>query len=63
MGDYYAAQAQVRGEWFGLAADRLGLSGVVVEAEFLALCECRNPKTGERLTQRLNLVRREALGG
>ncbi len=63
VGDYYSVKAQVRGEWFGLAADRLGLSGVVAEADFLALCEGRHPKTGERLTQRLNSVRREALGG
>jgi conjugative relaxase-like TrwC/TraI family protein len=63
VGDYYTVKAQVRGEWFGLAADRLGLSEAVGEADFLALCEGRNPKTGERLTQRLNSVRREALGG
>ena len=63
VGDYYAVKAQVRGEWFGLAADRLGLSGVVAEVDFLALCEGRNPKTGERLTQRLNSVRRDAAGG
>ena len=58
VGDYYSVKAQVRGEWFGLAADRLGLSGVVTEADFLALCEGRNP-----MTLRLNSVRREALGG
>jgi len=63
VGDYYSVKAQVRGEWFGEAAARLGLTGVVSEADFLALCEGRNPKTGERLTQRLNSLRREALGG
>ena len=63
VGDYYSAKAQVRGEWFGLAAAKLGLSGEVGEADFLALCEGRNPVTGERLTQRLNSVRRETLGG
>lgn len=62
VGDYYSAEAQVRGEWFGEAAARLGLAGSVGEAEFLALCEGRNPKTGERLTQRLNSTRRESLG-
>jgi conjugative relaxase-like TrwC/TraI family protein len=63
VGDYYSVKAQVRGEWFGLGAARLGLSGAVGEAEFLALCEGRNPATGERLTLRLNSLRREALGG
>jgi conjugative relaxase-like TrwC/TraI family protein len=63
VGDYYSVKAQVRGEWFGLAAARLGLSGAVGEAEFLALCEGRNPKTGDQMTQRLNSVRRETLGG
>jgi conjugative relaxase domain, TrwC/TraI family len=63
VGDYYAVKAQVRGEWFGLAAVRLGLSGEVGEADFLALCEGGNPATGERLTQRMNSLRREVLGG
>ncbi len=63
VGDYYSVKAQVRGEWFGLGASRLGLSGAVGEADFLALCEGLNPATGERLTQRLNSLRREALGG
>lgn len=63
VGDYYSVEAQVRGEWFGQAAVRLGLSGAVGEADFLALCEGRNPTTGERLTQRMNSLRREALGG
>ena len=63
VGDYYSVEAQVRGEWFGEAAALLGLAGVVGEVDFLALCEGMNPKTGERLTLRLNSLRREALGG
>ena len=43
----------------GIAAERLGLKGVVSEKDFLALCEGRNPQTGSRLTQRLNTVRSE----
>ena len=62
VGDYYSVEAQVRGEWFGEAAARLGLVGSVGEAEFLALCEGRNPQTGERLTQRLNSTRHESPG-
>lgn len=63
VGDYYSVEAQVRGECLGLAADQLGLSRALGEADFLAPCEGLNPKTGERLTQRLNSVRREAIGG
>ncbi|CAM3100521.1 relaxase domain-containing protein [Rariglobus hedericola] len=37
VGDYCSVEAQVRGEWFGEAAIRLGLTGVVGEADFLAL--------------------------
>jgi conjugative relaxase-like TrwC/TraI family protein len=35
------------------------LSGKVQEAEFLALCENQNPRTGQCLTQRKNVLRRE----
>ena len=58
-GDYYAQGHTVSGEWFGLAAEKLGLHGIVTEAEFLRLCEGRHPKTGRRLTQRLNTERRQ----
>ncbi len=59
-GDYYSAGQKVTGEWFGLGAAKLDLSGAVKEADFLALCEGRNPVTGERMTARLNTERREA---
>ena len=37
----------------GLAGrERLGLKGEVTREQFHALCENRNPETGERLTQR-----------
>lgn len=58
-GDYYAQSHTVSGEWFGLGAEKLGLRGVVTEAEFLRLCEGRHPKTGRRLTRRLNTDRRQ----
>jgi conjugative relaxase-like TrwC/TraI family protein len=48
------------GEWFGAAAEKLGLKGRVGEKEFLALCEGLNPETGQRLTQRTNGKRHEA---
>lgn len=58
-GDYYAQGQKVSGEWFGQGAENLGLKGKVSEADFLALCEGRNPATGERLTARQNNRRQE----
>jgi conjugative relaxase-like TrwC/TraI family protein len=59
VGDYYSEGQKIVGEWFGQAAERLGLTGVVAEKDFLALCEGLNPQTGKRLTQRLNTVRHD----
>lgn len=58
-GDYYAQGQKVSGEWFGQGAENLGLKGKVSEADFLTLCEGRNPATGERLTARQNSRRQE----
>lgn len=58
-GDYYAQGQKVSGEWIGHGAEMLGLAGMVKEADFLALCEGQNLTTGERLTARQNLRRRE----
>jgi hypothetical protein len=52
VGDYYAENERVGGEWVGEGAALLGLSGKVMRAEFLALCENQHPKSGEQLTQR-----------
>jgi len=57
VGDYYAQENAVQGEWFGLGADKLGLQGTVGEQAFLELCEGLNPVTGERLTMRKNTTR------
>ncbi len=57
VGDYYAHDHAVAGEWLGLGAERLGLRGKVSEAHFLRLCEGQHPATGERLTQRMNTKR------
>jgi conjugative relaxase-like TrwC/TraI family protein len=59
IGDYYAEGETVSGEWFGEAAEKLGLKGRVGEKEFLALCEGLNPGTGQKLTLRQNGKRRE----
>ena len=50
--DYYAAGEIRPGQWIGAGAERLGLKGEVTREQFHALCENRNPETGERLTQR-----------
>jgi conjugative relaxase-like TrwC/TraI family protein len=59
-GDYYSEGQQVKGEWFGVGAEKLGFNGAVRESDFLALCEGQHPETGRRLGQRINTVRREA---
>ncbi len=50
--DYYAAGEIRPGQWNGAGAERLGLNQAVTREQFHALCENRNPETGERLTQR-----------
>jgi len=59
VGDYYAENQLVAGEWVGQGAEKLGLTGKVGEKEFLALCHGLNPSTGERLTARMNFLRQE----
>ena len=50
--DYYTEGQEIRGEWQGIGAEKLGLSGAVDQAAFEALCENKKPGTDERLTQR-----------
>lgn len=57
VGDYYAENERVQGEWIGEGATLLGLSGHVKRDQFLALCENLHPGSGEQLTQRRNTVR------
>jgi len=56
--DYYQAGTELPGHWFGLAAERLGLSGPVEYNEFAALTENLHPQTGKPLTPRKNYDRR-----
>jgi conjugative relaxase-like TrwC/TraI family protein len=62
VGDYYDEGQRVAGEWFGLGAERLGLSGIVRADDFLRLCDNQHPVTGETLTQRLKERRVEEDG-
>src|SRR5579872_6051344 len=60
VGDYYDEGQRVSGEWVGVGAEKLGLSGKVRAEEFLRLCENQHPSSGETLTQRLNTTRTES---
>ncbi|MFO0937495.1 MAG: MobF family relaxase [Gemmataceae bacterium] len=57
-GEYYTEGQEQAGEWGGLAGKRLGLEGKVEKEAFDALCENKNPETGERITARTKSVRR-----
>lgn len=52
--DYYSEGQELAGTWGGLGAERLGLSDLVQQADFKALCENRIPGTNDRLTPRTN---------
>ncbi len=59
VGDYYDQGQRVTGEWVGVGAEKLGLSGPITQADFLRLCEHQDPSTGETLSQRSNTTRQE----
>lgn len=54
VGDYYSEDRSIAGLWFGKGAEKLGLSGEVKEADFLAMCQGNDPNTGKFLTLRRN---------
>jgi conjugative relaxase-like TrwC/TraI family protein len=57
--DYYMRDAtEFPGEWHGLGAELLGLSGTVDKESYFKLCDNINPKTDEPLTQRTKAERR-----
>jgi conjugative relaxase-like TrwC/TraI family protein len=58
LGLYYGAEQEFIGQWCGQGAVRLGLAGKVDQAAFEALCENRDPATGQRLTPRTKSNRR-----
>jgi len=62
IGDYYDEGQRVAGEWFGVGAERLGLSGKVGAEAFLRLCENHHPASDESLTQRVNKIRTNETG-
>jgi conjugative relaxase-like TrwC/TraI family protein len=50
--DYYSQGQEISGDWHGMAAEKLGLSGAVTQTDFDALCDNKIPGSDERLTQR-----------
>jgi conjugative relaxase-like TrwC/TraI family protein len=50
--DYYSEGQEIRGNWHGVGAVKLGLSGPVTHEAFDALCDNQRPGTDDRLTQR-----------
>jgi conjugative relaxase-like TrwC/TraI family protein len=50
--DYYSEGQEISGDWQGIGAQKLGLSGALTTAEFESLCDNQKPGTNERLTQR-----------
>ena len=55
---YYSDNQEFNGYWGGKAAKMLGLEGHITELEFSRLSENLHPKTGERLTSKMNPARR-----
>lgn len=56
--EYYSEGQELLGQFRGLGAERLGLSGVVTQEAWDAFCENRDPRTGRTLTARQNAQRR-----
>lgn len=57
--DYYLGEGQeLPGVWRGIGAAHLGLTGEVKQADWNALCENLDPRSGASLTARTNATRR-----
>jgi conjugative relaxase-like TrwC/TraI family protein len=52
VSDYYVDGQERPGMWRGEGAKKLGLSGTIAKADWDAICDGKNPKNGENLSQR-----------
>jgi len=52
--DYYAEGEKVTGTWFGVGAEKLGLTGQVQLEQFERVRQGLHPETGEKLRQRVS---------
>ena len=50
--DYYINDQELQGQFKGKLSERLGITGITKKEDFFALCENKQPKNGEQLTQR-----------
>jgi conjugative relaxase-like TrwC/TraI family protein len=58
LSEYYSEGQELEGTWRGKGAERLGLSGGISKGAWDAICDNRNPATGEKLTPRQKSDRR-----
>ncbi|MGD9691415.1 MAG: MobF family relaxase [Phycisphaerales bacterium] len=56
--DYFSEGQELVGVWRGRAAAMLGLTGEIRQPDWDALCDNRDPRSGERLTARTRGMRR-----
>ena len=49
--NYWSQKGEIRGEWQGQLAARLGLAGTVSSADFARLSQGQHPQTGEQLVR------------
>jgi conjugative relaxase-like TrwC/TraI family protein len=56
--DYYQEGQELVGQWRGIGAGRLGLSGRIMQRDWDSLCDNRDPSTGTTLTLRRKTNRR-----
>src|SRR5271168_2172199 len=49
---YYHEGQELAGAWGGKGSQMLGLSGPVSQEAYFALCDNRNPSTGEQMSPR-----------
>ena len=56
--DYYSEKETAIGNWGGIAAEKLGLTGDISKEDFGKLCDNINPTTGTSLSTRHDIDRR-----